>query len=103
MEQLSDDINSLQTDNTGLSRSELVFIDTFLTEKSSMYQKAYEQLKQVVVLTILFCLLSLPALDNLIIKYFPSLSSDLVRIVVKGVILGILFFIIKNWGLVRIN
>ena len=94
-------IERLPTDASTPSHEELQIINSIFRENKASGGKIFEEAKEVVLIIILFILISLPPVDGLIKKFFPAASSPYILILVKGIIVGVIFYIIKNFYLIR--
>jgi hypothetical protein len=98
----SDPLDTLPTDKTIPTHSEIQIVDTLFKENHSTIQKIFNGTKDVFIFSGLFLLLSLPQIDDIIIKFVPSAStSPYMLLFAKTVVFAILYFLVKNWYLVR--
>lgn len=97
----SDPLDTLPTDKNAPTHSEIQIVDTLFKENHTTIQKIFNGTKDVFIFSGLFLLLSLPQINDIIIKFFPSASSPYMLLFAKTVLFAILYFLIKNWYLVR--
>jgi hypothetical protein len=103
-----DELDKLPTDNSELSYREKNMLDAlYPSQQVEYFQNIVQQtgsnwyaFKDVIVASILFMVLQLPFMDDMIAKIFKS-ENFYYKLIVKGVIFGILFFTITNFALSR--
>jgi hypothetical protein len=101
---LGDMIQQLPSDMSVPSHNEIKIVDRLFQRKKSMFDKIMGESTDIIVLSGLFVVFSLPFIDNLIIKFIPaSGTSPYILIGVKALIFVLIYFIIKNIYLVRKN
>jgi hypothetical protein len=99
---LGDNIDSLPVDKNELSGSETQIVDVLFSKKQTMFEKLLLGTKDVLVIGFLYILLSVPYVDTVIQKQFPSTSTSPYLLVgFKALLIMFLFFLIKNLYLVR--
>lgn len=98
-----DPINRLPTDASIPSHDELQIINSIFRENKASGGRIFEEAKEVVILVILFIVLSIEPLDKGLKKVVPAANNQYVLILIKGIILGVAFYVIKNFYLVRKN
>ena len=105
----SDAISSLPTDTVKPSHSEVSLVNTlFSPNHSELKQRLGNEIKELLILILLFMVLSLPQADELITKFVhvPTNSPgsiSYILLVIKAVIMVILFWIIRNFYLAKRN
>ena len=101
---LSDPIDSLPTDQTLPSHSEVQIVDALFKQKQSTMNKILSETKDVLFVGFLFIIFSLPQLDDLIRKLVPSAStSPYILLLIKTLAFMGIYFLVKNLYLVRKN
>jgi len=99
---MPDLIDNLPVDETPPSPSEIQLVNTIFKEKMTTFQRAMNGMQDVLLVGLLFIVFSLPLVDPMIIKFFPSAStSPYILLGVKTAIVMLLYFCIKNLYLVR--
>jgi len=96
-----DPIDILPTDQNVPSSSEIQILNTLFKEKQTFLQKFFANSKDVLIVGVLFVLLSFKFVDEQLQKYIPTTSSIYIMTCVKALLIMALFFIAKNWYLVR--
>jgi hypothetical protein len=100
-DQNADVISSLPTNKSVPSYDELKLMDTLFRNEGSV-NNIVKEFKDSLLLGLTFILLSLPQIDELVKKFIPATTnSEYILLVVKGIIFGLLFWLIKNFGLIR--
>lgn len=97
-----DVITSLPTDSTIPNHDEIRILETLFKQKEKGVNRIFEQTKDVFLIGILFIAFSLPQIDEMIHKIFPSTSNSIyITIFIKALGFMLIYFIIKNWYLCR--
>lgn len=96
-----DNIDVLPVDQSVPTTDEIQIMKKFFTEKSSTLKNILINLKDVLLVGLLFILFSLPQLNPLIVRFIPSARSEYILILVKSAIFMLAYFIVKNWYLSR--
>ena len=106
MDRYSDDIENLPLDNTYIvSQDEKQIVDSLfgIQDKSAM-TNIVNELKDLIIIAIIFVIFSLKNIDELIYKFVPaSQNSVYILIGIKTLGFVVLFWIVKNFYLSRIN
>ena len=106
MDRYSDDIENLPLDNTYTpSHDEKQIVDSiFGMQDKSAINNIVNELKDLVIIAIIFVIFSLKNIDELIYKFVPaSQNSVYILIGIKTIGFVVLFWIIKNFYLSRVN
>ena len=98
-----EDIQNLPTDDTEPTNSEIQIIDSLFKEKHTALQLFLSKSKEIIFLCGLFIVISLPQMENIILKFFPNYDNVYFMIVLKSILFGSAYFILKNLYLVRKN
>lgn len=99
---LGDSIASLPTDSTPPNPSEVQVLDTLFKRDKSTVQKFLDGTKDIILAGLLFALFSIPQVNSLIYKLFPSSTkSEYILLFIRVCIFMLLFFVLKNFYLVR--
>ena len=97
-----DIIKNLPTDQSVPSHNELQIIDMLFKQKQGTIQYILSQMKDVIIVGLLFIIFSLPHCDGLISKFIPSLqSSQYMLLLGKALLFMLCYFVLKNWYLAR--
>jgi hypothetical protein len=88
-----DDIHQIQTDNSEISDKDRYVINTIFSNRKM--EKKYH-FKQVLIMTLLFSLLSLPSLDDYIETY-TKLKNPYSKLAFKTILFFLLYFLIVNY------
>ncbi len=99
-----DVIASLPIDASMPSHEELQIINSIFRENKATKGRLFNEAKEGVILIMLFIILSIEPVDKLLKKIIPiASSSPYVLILIKGIILAVVFYAIKNLYLVKTN
>jgi len=96
-----DPIARLPTDASMPSHDELQIINTIFRENKAANGRIFEEAKEAIILVVLFIILSIEPVDKTLKKFIPAANNTYVLILIKGIILGVAFYAIKNLYLVR--
>ena len=96
-----DNIDTLPTDQSVPSHSEIQMVETYFKKKLTTVQKILSGAKEFVFLLILFIVFSLPQVDSILRKIISAAESPYILVAIKGVLFVVVYFIIKNLYLVR--
>jgi hypothetical protein len=88
-----DNIDQLQTDDSEISDKDRYVIDMIFNTKKP---DTFYNIKQIIVATLLFSLLSLPMVDMLI-GFYTKLNSDYYKLFIKTLLFFSLYFLIINY------
>ena len=102
MDRYSDDIESLPLNNLYVpnSNEKAIVESLFGGSKSSMNNNLINEIKDLVLIAILFVIFSLKNVDELVEKFIPaSQNSVYILLMVKTLGMVTLFWIIKNFYL----
>lgn len=98
---MGDIITELPTDSEPFTPSEKQLADSYFEEAFTNTEKLLNNTKDYVLLMCIYIVVSLPFSNELLKKFFPASSSEYMNILIKGLILVIVFFILKNLYLVK--
>lgn len=96
-----DSIDVLPVDQSIPTSDEVQIMKKFFTEKSSTLKNILTNLKDVLLIGLLFILFSLPQLSPLIVRFIPSAKSEYILILIKAAFFMLVYFIVKNWYLAK--
>lgn len=100
MDKFGDVIEDLPVDNSQPKHDELRIVNTLFKEHEGTMTKIGRELKDLVIIGLLFILFSLPQVDGLIKRVFPpAVNSVYILVGVKTLIVMALFWIIKYFYL----
>lgn len=99
----SDDIESLPLDkNYTPSKTETDIVDMLFGKTKS--ESVIKELKELVLIAILFFVFSLKNVDDLILKVLPVTQNSVYYLIgVKTIAFSVLFWLVKNFYLSRVN
>jgi hypothetical protein len=97
----SDVIANLPVDKSPLTPVEVQYADALFAKQQGIVESVISKSKDVLLVGVLFILFSLPALDTILVKIFPSASSSILLLGLKTLLIMFVYFIIKNIYLVR--
>lgn len=101
-EPFGDIIEKLPVDTSVPSHNEIRITDQLFQKKKGIFDKILQNSKNIIILGILFIILSLPFVDNFIIKFINITgTSPYILIGVKAILFMFSYFIIKNIYLAR--
>ena len=96
-----DNINSLPVDKNPPNEKEVYIIDS-LFQKKSTFNSILEDSKDVLVISIIITILSMPQISEIIRKLIPfTANSDYILYFAKGIIGGFVYWLIKYFYLSR--
>ena len=98
---VGDHLTQLPTDASMPSHDELQIIQNIFRENKITNGKLFDEAKEAVVLIILFIILSIEPVDKGLRKIIPAANNQYVLILIKGIILGVAFYAIKNFYLIK--
>jgi hypothetical protein len=97
-----DYIDKLPLDNIMPSHEEIKLVDTLFKEQQTTFNKIFINLKDVLILGLLFVAFSVPQLDSVVMKILPCTEkSPYLLIGAKALLFMLVYFVIKNVYLVR--
>lgn len=97
-----DVIDNLPTDQTVPSHNEIQILDTLFRQKQGTVNHILSQSKDILIVGLLFVIFSLPQIDSIIIKFVPSAEqSPYIAVMIKCLMFMFVYFVLKNWYLVR--
>jgi len=100
MKQYQDNIADLPIDNTQPNHEELRIVNTLFKEHKNTINTLVVEMKDLLIIGILFILLSLPQVDSIIQKVIPaSVNSIYVLVGIKALIIMLGFWLIKYFYL----
>jgi hypothetical protein len=102
---MADKLASLPVDGTPLNHNEISLMNQLFENKNSqVINQALAGVKDILLASIVFFAVSLPFLDEIIKRIFPSTGNSLyIMALVKTVIFAIIFFALNNFYLARKN
>jgi hypothetical protein len=100
-DQNADPISSLPTNKSVPSYNEIKLIDTLFKNEPIALGNIVKEFKDSVMMCLAFIIMSLPQIDDAIKKFIPATVNPYILLISKGIIFGILFWLIKNFGLIK--
>ena len=100
LSQIGDNINQLPFDKTPPEPKEIHIINTLFKENKQEMNSIFREVRDPLLIFILVVAVSLPQTDMLLDRFVP-INSPYAKIILKGVIVGILFWLIKYFHLSR--
>ncbi len=100
---MADSIHSLPTDKSAPTHPELQIVD-YLFEKDGSQQKIgglVSEFKMAIFASALFVILSLPPVDDLLIKIIPVTNNPVIRMILKAIFFMIAFYLVQNFWLIK--
>ena len=88
-----DNIDQLQTDDSDVSDKDRYVIDMIFNTKKP---DTFYNIKQIIVATLIFSILSLPMVD-MTIFYYTKLNNDYYKLFIKTLLFFSLYFLIINY------
>jgi hypothetical protein len=99
---MGDKIDQLPIDQTVPSHNEIRIVDSLFQQKKGIVDKILNNLKELLIIGILFIAFYLPSVNEMIQKLVPLTStSPYILLGVKTICVMILYFIINNFYLSR--
>lgn len=100
--QSADIIAQLPVDETQPTHNELRIVNTLFKDHQNTVNKLANEAKDSVIIGILFVVFSLPQLDEIIGRFYPTTQkSPYLLIFVKVLIIMVLFWVVKHFYLSR--
>jgi hypothetical protein len=97
-----DPISSLPVDEQPPTEKERLLVEKYFKKNISTFSKIMDSGQDAIVVGLIYIVMSLPQVDTLLIRFFPSLENqNYVRLAVKGLIATILFYCVKYMYLIR--
>jgi len=97
-----DPLTKLPVDDNEPSNSELHIVNTLFKKHTKTVNILFVELKDTLILGILFIAISIPQVDGLIQKFIPATTNSYYMLVlVKSFILMALFWVIKHFYLAK--
>lgn len=97
-----DVLDSLPVDKNIPTPAEVHMVDMLFGQNKGTIEKFLDGTKDIIFLGIFFIIFSLPQVDDIIKKFFPSTStSPYILIFVKSLVFMLCYFIFKNVYLVK--
>ena len=95
-----DPILQLPVDQNTPTNDEIQIVNTVFKKYENTANVIFVELKDSIIVGVLFIILSIPQVDDIIKKYIPMTSSSYyMLILVKTLILMVLFWVIKHFYL----
>jgi len=99
-----DSIKSLPTNTDIINDLDLQIINNlFGTSNKSIKENVLHEAKDLIIISILFIILSLPQTDKILQKYLPITNNYVYNIILKTIIFVIFYWVIKHFYLIRKN
>ena len=97
-----DELKQLPIDSTTPTHNEIVIVDSIFKQRKGVFDKIFENTKDLIVLAIFFIIFSLPQVDSFIKTIISSTNNSIyILIGVKALLFVLSYFIINNIYLVR--
>lgn len=102
---MADKLDSLPVDSSPLNHNEISLVNNlFQKENYATVDKIVFSIRDVLLASAVFFLVSIPVIDEGVKKVFPStVNSIYIMILVKTLVFGIIFFVLNNMTLARIK
>ena len=99
-----DSIKSLPTNTDIINDLDLQIVNNlFGTSNKSIKENILHEAKDLIIISILFIILSLPQTDKILQKYLPITNNYVYNIILKTIIFVIFYWVIKHFYLIRKN
>jgi hypothetical protein len=99
-----DSIKSLPTNTDIINDLDLQIVNNlFGTSNKSIKENVLHEAKDLIIISILFIILSLPQTDKILQKYLPITNNYSYNIILKTIIFVIFYWVIKHFYLIRKN
>ena len=96
-----DSIIDLPTDKTMPSHREIEVIDSVFQKHKSLLATIMIDAKDAIILGLLFALMASPFAEGALSRFFPSMGSPYMSILIRSIVFMIIYYILKNIYLVR--
>ena len=99
-----DSIKSLPTNTDIINDLDLQIVNNlFGTSNKSIKENVLHEAKDLIIISILFIILSLPQTDKILQKYLPITNNYSYNIILKTIIFVIFYWVIMHFYLIRKN
>ena len=99
-----DSIKSLPTNTDIINDLDLQIVNNlFGNSNKSIKENVLHEAKDLIIISILFIILSLPQTDKILQKYLPITNNYVYNIILKTIIFVIFYWVIKHFYLIRKN
>ena len=99
-----DSIKSLPTNTDIINDLDLQIVNNlFGTSNKSIKENVLHEAKDLIIISILFIILSLPQTDKILQKYLPITNNYVYNIILKTINFVIFYWVIKHFYLIRKN
>ena len=100
---MGDPLTQLPVNDSEPTQVENQFVDILFKEKLSTAQKILHGTRDVLLLGLLFLVISLPQLDTILHKFFPStVDSPYMLLFIRTLLFMLVYFIVKNLYLAKL-
>jgi hypothetical protein len=96
MNNAGDLLRNLPTDNNNPNEKELYYINNIFEKEQSNIRKLMIEFKDIVMISLLFLLVSIPYFDSIIKKLYPRAENASIMLIIKSVLFGLLYYMLKN-------
>ena len=99
-----DSIKSLPTNTDIINDLDLQIVNNlFGTSNKSIKENVLHEAKDLIIISILFIILSLPQTDKILQKYLPITNNYIYNILLKTILFVLFYWLIKNFYFLRKN
>ena len=101
MGEFGDVIVNLPTDPTPPSHEEAEVVETFFQKNQGFFDRVMADAKDALVLGFLFALLISPPVEETLKRFFPSMASPFMSILIRTLVFVLIYYVLKNLHVVR--
>lgn len=99
---MSDYIEQLPMDETIPTQHEVKVLDRFFNQKAPLLKRIFQEVKDAIVIGLIFILFNLPFVDNMIKSVVKSSENSIyIFMGIKTLLFIVVFYLVKNLWIVR--
>ena len=98
-----DSIKSLPTNTDIINDLDLQIVNNIFGNNKNIKENVLNEAKDLIIISILFIILSLPQTDKILQKYLPITNNYIYNILLKTILFVLFYWLIKNFYFLRKN
>ena len=92
-----DNIKNLPTNTDTINDLDLQIVNNLFVSKSNIKENVFKEGKELIIISIIFIIFSLPQTDNLLKKLIPITNNYIYNILFKTILFLIFYFFLKHF------
>ena len=92
-----DNIKNLPTNTDTINDLDLQIVNNLFVSKSNIKENVFKAGKELIIISIIFIIFSLPQTDNLLKKLIPITNNYIYNILFKTILFLIFYFFLKHF------